>query len=208
MKTTVQTYTPQLAINNSWGIERATAILVVQRWKYNQSVTRKSTQIAAHESHRHREDEDTGRWVHLLDQHECWHRRSSQKLSHMPWFESAWPKDKTVSHKIPVRLRESVGTDIFTNINKLYHSKFSIVKQVEGFSTDTLIKTCKMFSEYRLPSKIVSDAGPNFLWEKSKNFCKQLGLCHACHHYTTIKVMDSRRIHKIYQKNYEKMSWD
>ena len=34
------------------------------------------------------------------------------------------------------------------------------MKQVEGFSTDNLIKKYKIiFSEYRIPSSIVSDAG-------------------------------------------------
>ena len=73
---------------------------------------------------------------------------------------------------------ESVGTDILTNNNKHYlcivdyHSKFPAVKQMERFSADHQIKTCKvLFSEYRQPSKIVSDAGTNFMFKKFENFC-------------------------------------
>ena len=34
-------------------------------------------------------------------------------------------------------------------------------------------------SEYRLSSKIVSDAGTSFISERLKSFCKQLGIQHA-----------------------------
>ena len=46
-----------------------------------------------------------------------------------------------------------------------------VIKQVEGFSADNVIKIGKIiFSEYGLPSKIVSDAGTNFVSEKSQDF--------------------------------------
>ena len=32
---------------------------------------------------------------------------------------------------------------------------------------------------YRLPSKIVSDVGTNFITEKFKNFCKRLSIWHS-----------------------------
>ena len=63
---------------------------------------------------------------------------------------------------IPWMMCESVGTDIFMIDKKHYlstidyHSKFPVIKQVEGFNTDNLIKTGKsIFSEYELSSKIV-----------------------------------------------------
>ena len=77
-------------------------------------------------------------------------------------------KDKVMSHDIPWRPWECVRAGIFRIYNKNcfcivdYHSKFPVMKWMEGFSTDNLIKACKIiFSECRLPSKIVSDAGPN-----------------------------------------------
>ena len=54
-----------------------------------------------------------------------------------------------MSHKIPGRLWESLGAAIIAIYNKHYlcivdyHRKFPIVKQVEGFSKDDLIKKCK-----------------------------------------------------------------
>ena len=86
-------------------------------------------------------------------------------------------------HKIPGRSWKSVGADILTIYNKHFlcildfYSKFIVMKQVEGFSTGNLIKTCKIINlQYELPSKIVSDSGTNFLLKMFKNFCIKLGI--------------------------------
>ena len=70
---------------------------------------------------------------------------------------------------------KSLGTDIFAINNKHYlcivnyQSKFMVMKQGEGFSTDNLIKLCNIiFLEYGIPSKIVLDAGTNIILEKFK----------------------------------------
>ena len=90
-----------------------------------------------------------------------------------------------MSHEIPGRLWESVGADIFTIDNKCYlhivdyHSKFPIIEQVEGFGTENLIKTCKIFLEYGLTRKMVSDVSTNFISEKFENVCKRLHIHHA-----------------------------
>ena len=88
-------------------------------------------------------------------------------------------KDKTMSQKIPVGLWESLGADITTINNKhylcivVYHSIFPMIKQVEGFCADNLIKTSKIiFSEYGLSSKTVSDEATNYISEKFKNHCR------------------------------------
>ena len=74
---------------------------------------------------------------------------------------------------------ESVGADIFTiNIKHYlcivdYHSTFLVIKHVKRLSADNLIQAYKIIlSEYRLPSKIGSDTGTNFISEKFKNLCK------------------------------------
>ena len=66
-------------------------------------------------------------------------------------FPATIPKDKIMSHKIPVRPLEAVRTAIFT-INSThylctvdYNSKFPAIKQVEGFSTDNLTKHVGLF---------------------------------------------------------------
>ena len=90
-------------------------------------------------------------------------------------YMTTQPHNKVMPHEIPWSLWESIGTDIFT-INRKhylctvdYHSKFPVMKQVVGFSTDNLIKLFKIiFSEYRLLSKIVSDADTNIIKKSSK----------------------------------------
>ena len=87
-------------------------------------------------------------------------------------FQTTQPKDKTMSHKIPRRLWKSVGADLCIVD---YHRKLPVIKQVEGLSVNSPINTCKIiFSEYGLPSEIVSQAGTNFILEKSANFYKTL----------------------------------
>ena len=83
-----------------------------------------------------------------------------------------------MSNEILVRPWEFVGADIFTINDKHYlcidyHSTFLVMKQVERFSADNLIKSCKIiFSEYRLLSKISSDGGTTFVSEKFEEFYK------------------------------------
>ena len=52
-----------------------------------------------------------------------------------------------MTHEIPRRPWESVGADILQLITNivltLYHRKFPIRKQVEGLSTQSLIKACE-----------------------------------------------------------------
>ena len=48
-----------------------------------------------------------------------------------------------------------------------------VVIEIQGFSHDNLVKTCKMnFSEYDLSSKIDSVVGTNFISKIFKEFCK------------------------------------
>ena len=61
-------------------------------------------------------------------------------------FQATQPKDKILSHNIPERPCISVRTDIFSINTKHYLciidscSTFSVIKQVEGFGADNLIK--------------------------------------------------------------------
>ena len=103
-----------------------------------------------------------------------------------PEFQEIQSKDKVKSYEIPGRPWESLKADIFTIDNEHYvcivdyNNKFPVIKQVEGFNTDNLIKILKIiFSESRLPSKIVSDAGTSILSDMVKSFCRRLGIWHA-----------------------------
>ena len=67
------------------------------------------------------------------------------------YFQVTQPKDKVMSHEIPGRLWKSIETGMFSFNNKHYlcvvdyHSKFLVIKQVEGFNTDNLIKHVRLF---------------------------------------------------------------
>ena len=98
-------------------------------------------------------------------------------------FQQVQPKDKMIHHDIPIRPWDIIGTDIFTLNNKHYfcvvdyHSKISIIKKAEDLLADSLILTCKViFAEYRIPRKIMSDSGGNFISDTFKTFCKNLNI--------------------------------
>ena len=93
------------------------------------------------------------------------------------------PKEKIIHHDIATRPWDVVGADTFHINNKNYlciidyHSKFPVVKKTKGLSADSLIAAFKVvFSEYRIPKKIMSDAGGNFISEKFKNFYDSLNI--------------------------------
>ena len=60
-------------------------------------------------------------------------------------FQQTQPKEKIVHHDIPLRPWEVLGADVFHFNNKNYvciidyHSKFPLIKRMEGLSTDSLI---------------------------------------------------------------------
>ena len=113
-------------------------------------------------------------------------------------FHATRPKNKTVSHEIPRRLWESVRAGSFSINNKEYlctvdyHSKFLVIKQLQGFSADNLTKTCKIiFTEYELSGKIVSDVGTNFA--RLNTSATDSAYIMQCHHSITMKAMDRQR---------------
>ena len=76
-----------------------------------------------------------------------------------------------------------IGADVFQLNNKNYscivdyHSKFPVVKRIEGLLADNLIDALKIiFAEYGIPRKIMSDAGTNFISEKCQQFCKRVNI--------------------------------
>ena len=60
------------------------------------------------------------------------------------------PKEKIIHYNIPLRPWEVFGADIFQLNNKKYlciidyHSKFLIIKRLEGLSAENLITTVKI----------------------------------------------------------------
>ena len=96
-------------------------------------------------------------------------------------FQQTQPKEQIAHHDIPLRPWEVIGADIFQFNNKNYicivdyHSKFPVIKRIEGLFADNLINALKIiFAEYDIPHKIMSDAGTNFISEKFRQFCKRV----------------------------------
>ena len=68
-----------------------------------------------------------------------------------------------------------MGAEIFQLNNKNYlcivdyHSKLPVVKKIEGLSADSLVLALTVvFAEYGIPTRVMSDAGGNFISEKCK----------------------------------------
>ena len=69
-------------------------------------------------------------------------------------FQQTQPKEKTIQHDILLRPWEVLGVDIFQLSNKNYlcivdyHSKFPVIKGLEGLSAGNLIATVKIIFAY------------------------------------------------------------
>ena len=98
-------------------------------------------------------------------------------------FQQTQPKEKIKQHDILLRLWEVLDADIFqfNNRNYLcvvdYHTKFLVIKRMEGLSAENLIPTVKIISaEYGIPCKLMSDDDSNFVSEKLRSFCSSLNI--------------------------------
>ena len=92
----------------------------------------------------------------------------------------AQPKETLQSHDIPSRAWGIVGTDLFNYNNHEYliiadyYSKFAIILRMSGPTTSNMvISTMKqIFFEHGIPSRVVSDNGPQYSSEAFKG-CAQ-----------------------------------
>ena len=107
-----------------------------------------------------------------------------------------------------------IGEDIFQFNNKNYicivdyHSKFPIIKRIEGLLADNRINMLKIiFAEYSIPHKIMSDAGTNFISEKFQQFCKRVNIEQAIsslyHHQSNGQVRACIKFIKMHTKMYQ-----
>ena len=101
-------------------------------------------------------------------------------------FQQTQPKEKIIHHNIPLRKWEVLGTDIFHFNNKNYlcvvdyHSKFPMVKRLEGLSAENLIATVKViFTEYGILHKLMWDAATHFVSDKFWKFCSSINVKQA-----------------------------
>jgi len=99
----------------------------------------------------------------------------------------AQPKETLIAHDIPNRAWEVVGTDLFHfNDHEYliiadYYSKFPIIRKMTGQSTSNMViaATKQVFSEQGIPSKVISDNGPQYSSEAYKVFAKQWQFDHV-----------------------------
>ena len=114
-------------------------------------------------------------------------------------FSQTQSKEKIIHHNIPIRPWEVLSTDIFHFNNKNYlcivdyHSKFPVVKRLEGLSAENLITTIKViFAAYGILHKLMSGAGKNFVSDKFQKFCSSINVeqvvSSAYHHQTISRV--------------------
>ena len=112
-----------------------------------------------------------------------------------------------------------LGADVFHFNNKNYlcivdyHSKFPVIKRMEGLSTASLITKPKVtFAEYGIPCKIMSDAGTNFVSDKFRKFCSRLNIepavSSAYHHQSNGQVKSCIKFIKHTFKKYAHSSGD
>ena len=98
----------------------------------------------------------------------------------------------------------------FNNKNYLcivdYHSKFPVIKRLEGLSTENLTATAKViFAEYGIPHKLMSDTGTNFILDRFRKFCSSLNIKQAVssayHHQSNWQVKACIKFIKCTFKN-------
>ena len=101
----------------------------------------------------------------------------------MSWVQQMESKEKIIHHDISLRPWEVLGVDIFHLNNKYYlciidyHSKFLVIRRMEGLSTESLITAIKViFAEYGISCRLMSDAGTNLVSEKFRSFCSRLNI--------------------------------
>jgi len=95
-------------------------------------------------------------------------------------------KEPLMPHEVPPHPWHTVGTDLFylDGITYLligdYYSKFPVVRKLNNTSTSLVIEHLKqIFSEQGIPSKIISDNGPQYAAEEFKMFCKKWNIEHV-----------------------------
>ena len=105
-------------------------------------------------------------------------------------FQQMQPKEKILHHDILLRPWEVLGVDILQLSNKNYlcfvdyHSKFPVIKRMEGLSAENLITTIKIiFADYGILHRLMSDAGSNIVSEKFRSFCSSLNIKQAVSSY-------------------------
>ena len=102
-------------------------------------------------------------------------------------FETSQPKETLVSHPVPERPWEKVGSDLFTFREKTYlitvcyRSNFWEIDLLQSDATSkAVIKKLKAhFARYGIPSHLVTDNGPQFASAEFRKFTIDWGITHT-----------------------------
>ena len=102
-------------------------------------------------------------------------------------FQKSQAHEPLLPQEIPQVQWQCVGTDLFHFdgaehlIIADYYSKFFFVRRMNGQCTSrAVINTTKqIFGEQRIPSKVISDNGPQFASSEYKNFAAEWGFQHV-----------------------------
>ena len=132
-------------------------------------------------------------WVNLNNDIENHVQNCSKCLE----FQQTQPKEKTIHHDILLGPWEVLGVDVFQLNNKNYlcvvdyHSKFLVIKRMEGLSAECLMTTVKIiYAEYSIPHRLMSDAGTISFQRSSKVSATVSTFSKQYHHCTTTKATD------------------
>ena len=94
-------------------------------------------------------------------------------------------KEPMLPHDIPKRPWHTLGTDLFhcKGQNYIlvadYYSKFPVVKKLTSTTSSAIILQMKsIFSEFGIPSKLISDNGPQYASEEFRKFTVEYGIKH------------------------------
>ena len=121
-------------------------------------------------------------WVNLNKDIEQMVKTCQQCQEHM----RANQKEPLMPHDVPKHPWHTLASDLFhlDNANYLlvadYHSKFPIVKRLNSTVSSAVIQKLKeTFSEFGIPSKLMTDNGPQYSSYEFKKFCDEYGFQHV-----------------------------
>lgn len=102
-------------------------------------------------------------------------------------YEARQQRETLMSHDLPTRPWERVGTDLFTWNSKDYlvtvdyHSNFFEVDRLHDTSSHATIRKLKShFARYGSPTQVISDNGPQFTSAAFREFAKEWDFEHLC----------------------------
>ena len=95
-------------------------------------------------------------------------------------------KEPMIPHDVPKRPWHTLASDLFhlDGVNYLltadYYSKFPVVKKLKSTTSSVVIQALKAtFSEFGIPSRMMTDNGPQYSSEEFKQFCNDYGFQHV-----------------------------